>query len=105
MVSNGPRHATGYLSGGRQMEKLIGTVGIGMRPEDPGDEELCLREALSEHAHERDRAPDPHKSRRLAKPFTRSAFQRSLEPQRQWWGVPSSRAPISCEGDFGAVRG
>ena len=38
------------------VQELVRTVRVGLRPEHPGDEELRARELRAEHAHERNRA-------------------------------------------------
>ena len=75
-------YAAGYLFGGWDVEELVGAVGVGVGAEDSGDEELCLREALAEHPHERNRAAFAHVGSRLAEVVIRGGVEAALEPRR-----------------------
>ena len=60
MVGQHQGDAGGELLGVLEMEELVRSVGVGVRPEDAGDEELSAREALTQHAHEGDGAAASH---------------------------------------------
>src|SRR5438552_8631001 len=49
-------HARGHLHARGQIDELVRAVGVGAWAHHAGDQELRPREALTEHAHERDRA-------------------------------------------------
>ena len=67
--------AAGKGLGRRQVEELVGTVGVGARAQDAGDEELGLGKALTQHAHEGDGDPLPHEHRFLAEIALRRPLQ------------------------------
>ena len=66
MLVQHPRNTSGDTLGGAEVEKLVGAVRVGLWAEDAGDDELCLREPLTQHGHERDGPAFAHVARRLA---------------------------------------
>ncbi len=60
-------HAGGDPFPGRDVEELIGTVGIGFRPQHTGDQKLHPGKALTQHAHKRNAATGAHIHGRCAK--------------------------------------
>src|SRR5438552_9601839 len=90
---------------GRQVEELVGPVGVGARAHRAGDKELGLREALAEHAHERDRAAEAREHRRLAEVRDRCAVDRLEQLRIRRRRVPAvAGVAVGVEGDARAVR-
>ena len=75
----------------RQVEKLVRSVGVGLRAEHTGHHELRLRVALAEHRHERDRAADAHRAGGLPERVDRRGVHCGREPRRGRRGVPATR--------------
>src|SRR5579885_1432839 len=59
MIGDDLRDTAGQPAGGGQMQEFIGAVGIGMRAEHAGDDELRPRVAFAQHGHERMVPPSP----------------------------------------------
>ncbi len=55
------RHTGGHFLAGGDVEELVGAVGVGVRAEDAGNEELGVGKLLPQHPHERNRATPPHR--------------------------------------------
>src|ERR1043165_189058 len=82
-------HASGQPLRVVDVQELVRAVGVGVRPEHAGDEELRLRKLHAEHRHERDGAALAHPHGRLAVVFSRSVVPRLLEPRRELRRMPA----------------
>ncbi len=60
MVGENLRDHQRNSPGGRNVQEFVRAMGVGMRSEHAGDDELRLRELLAEHPHERDAAALAH---------------------------------------------
>ena len=89
--------ASGEPAGGREVEVLVGAVGVGVGAEHAGDHELGVGEPFAEHAHERDRAALAEQPGRLPERRRRG---RGRAPPRATVraAVRSSRAPARPRG-------
>src|SRR5512141_1298411 len=87
------------------VEELVRTVGIAVRAEDAGDQELRLRVALAEHGHEGNRAAFAERHRPFAEVRLRRALDRLLQPRRRGRRLPSAAALLRIERDARAVGG
>ncbi len=56
LIGDDLRDTASQLLRGRDVEELVGAVGVGAGAQDAGDQELRQREALAQHRHEGDRA-------------------------------------------------
>src|SRR4051794_6438067 len=65
----------------REMEELVGAVRVGTRPEDAGDDELCVGEPLAQHGHERDGPTLTDAARRLTERRDRRVVDGCREPR------------------------
>ena len=84
--------ALGDPAGGREVEELVGAVGVAAGHEHAGDRRTGRRgTSLAEHAHERDRAALAERPRRLAERRRRHLVERRGEPRRERRGVPARR--------------
>ena len=97
------RHRQGDAFAGRDVEEFVGAVGVGVRAQHAGDDELRVGELLAQHAHERDRAALAHHRRRRAEGRLRGLLDGRLQPGRQRRRVPAGSAPLAVEGDLRAV--
>lgn len=66
VIGNHLGHAAREALAGRDVEELVGSVRIRMRPQHAGDEELRFGEAFPKHRHERNGAALAHEGNRLA---------------------------------------
>ncbi len=89
--------ALGDPAGGREVEELVGAVGVAAGHEHAGDDELGRREHRSEHAHERDRAALADRPGRLAEGGRRHLVERRRQPWRERGGVPPRRRLLVVE--------
>src|ERR1700733_11413331 len=62
------------------VQELVRTVRVRMRPEYAGHQKLRARKALPEHGHERNRAPDSHRHAFVAEVLPRCLRDGVLEP-------------------------
>ncbi len=60
------RHTTCQAFSGFDVQELIRSMRIGMRPQQACNEKLGIGKDLTEHAHERNRSTRTHVHRRLA---------------------------------------
>src|ERR1019366_5704087 len=75
------RHAASQLLRGRDVEKLVGPVGTGVRSQHPGDHKLRLWEPLAQHSHEWNGAAFAHIGNRIAEVVIRGRLEAALEPR------------------------
>ena len=97
VIGEHQRDAGGELLRVLEVQELVRAVRVGVRTEDPGDEELRVREALAEHSHEGDRAAaaDVHGVAPVDR--LRGTRDRLLEPRREGRGVPAPVAAASSK--------
>src|ERR1700736_4538659 len=89
---------------GRDVQELVGAMGVRMRPQHAGDDELRPRKFRAEHRHEGNAAALAHERRRRTEGSVGGMSQRSLEPGRQRRGVPAGRGVVRLEAHRGAIR-
>ncbi len=98
------RNAGGEASSRGEMQEFVRPVGVGMWAEHPGNEKLRVREALPQHAHERNAAAGAHVHRVPAEELARGTLHRGLEPRRDWRRFPTAHRRVDLEGYSRAVR-
>src|SRR5258707_15782065 len=94
MIREHLRDATGQLLRGRDMQKFVGPVSVGVRAEHAADQKLRFGKTLAEHPHEWNRAAFSHVRGRLSEIVTRRLIETALEPWRERGRIPTARAPI-----------
>lgn len=104
MSSDYRGYARGQTLGCRQMQELVGSMGIGVRAQNPGDYELGGGESFPQHRHERDTAPFAHIRRGLSEIIQRGLINHIGEPFALWRGIPSSGCLRSVETRAGSIR-
>src|SRR6185437_8642833 len=97
-------HDLGNLLAGRNVQKLVRAVRVGMRAQYAGDEELRLREFFAQHAHERNAAALAHVRGRRTERVPRGLRYRAVEPTGKFRGVPAAAVLFELERDLRAVR-
>ena len=91
------------------MQELVRPVRVAFRPEHAADHHLRLREALGQHAHQRDRAALADEADRGAVVSVGGVVECAVQPGREFGRVPAGGAEgaspaIGVEGDTGVVR-
>src|SRR3974377_1639057 len=92
MVGEDMRDTAGQFLPCRDMQEFVRAMGIGIRTENAGDEELRLRIPLTQHVHEGNRTPLTHVCGLAAKEGPRSPIHRLKKPRSQLRGTPTRGA-------------
>jgi hypothetical protein len=95
------RHRGGELLAVGHVQELVGPVGVALRAQHAADHHLRLREALLQHAHQRDRAALADVAQRRAEVRLRRGVQRLLQPGRQLRARSSRWRPARRRGRRG----
>src|ERR1700687_2953165 len=96
-------NAASQLLRGRDMEKLVGAVGVGVWTEHAGDQKLRVGKTLAEHPHKWNRTAFSHVRGRLSEIITRRLVKTALEPRRESRRIPTARAPIWREAHLASI--
>ena len=89
MAGENVRDGFGDALAGRNVEKFVRAVGVGMRAQHAGDDELRLRKFLAQHAHEGNTAALAHIGGLMAEGGLRRPADRLFEPGRKLRRVPA----------------
>jgi len=85
------------------IQKFIGTMRIGMRPQHARDEELRTGKLPSQHAHEGDRPAAAGMHRVASVHRARGAVDRLRQPWREGRGIPAAGTRVCLERHDGPV--
>jgi hypothetical protein len=103
VVGNNAGNSTGNFPGRREVEKFIRSVGVGVRTQDAGDEELSLGELFAQHRHERNRSAFAGIGRLALEESLLGALDRLLEPWLRLRRVPPRSLMVSFEPHAGSI--
>ena len=86
-----------------QVQELIGPMGIGLWPQDPGHNKLSLREGLLEHPNQRNPSAFPDRQVPLVEVGVGGLFDGAFEVGGVGRGTPAVGCSEIAEGDSGVV--
>ena len=85
------------------VQEFVGAMGVGMRAQHAGDDELGLGEGAAQHGHEGDRAAFALERHRLAEGGQACLVQRGFQPGREGGRVPAIIAARHVEYHLGVI--